>query len=104
MEITTLYSSGKLDKDSVTEISRQTAAEGNTVLTQFYSLDAIIAIGYLVSSAYAKKFHIWIEFLPYLICIIRILETYQKHLRESEWKVLPTKAPSRNDSALLQRK
>ncbi len=54
-----IFASNELDKDSVTEKISATAADGKNYLTSFYSLDAIIAVGYRVSSARATKFRIW---------------------------------------------
>ena len=60
-----IFDEGKLDKDVVVskmEIATQHGAiEGKTQMseTAFYSLDAIIAVGYRVSSARATKFRIW---------------------------------------------
>ena len=59
------FESGELDKDVVVskmEITTQHGAiEGKTQVseTAFYSLDAIIAVGYRVSSARATKFRQW---------------------------------------------
>ena len=60
-----IFEEGELDKDVVVskmEIATQHGAiEGKTQKseTAFYSLDAIIAVGYRVSSARATKFRIW---------------------------------------------
>ncbi len=54
-----IFSSGELDKDSVTEKISATAADGKQYLTQFYSLDAIISVGYRVNSAKATRFRQW---------------------------------------------
>ena len=48
-----------MDKDSVTEKISATASDGKKYLTTFYSLDAIISVGYRVSSARATKFRQW---------------------------------------------
>ena len=60
-----IFDDGELDKDVVVskmEIATQHGAiEGKTQKseTAFYSLDAIIAVGYRVSSSRATKFRIW---------------------------------------------
>ena len=63
--LTHIFEEGELEKDVVVskmEITTQHGAiEGKTQTneTSFYSLDAIIAVGYRVSSARATKFRIW---------------------------------------------
>lgn len=46
LHLKNIFSEGELDKDSVTEKYSATAADGKNYLTTFYSLDAIIAVGY----------------------------------------------------------
>ena len=50
---------GELIEGSVISKMETTASDGKNYLTTFYSLDAIIAVGYRVSSARATKFRIW---------------------------------------------
>ena len=63
--LTHIFEEGELEKDVVVskmEITTQHGAiEGKTQTneTSFYSLDAIIAVGYRVSLARATKFRIW---------------------------------------------
>ena len=59
LHLKNIFSEGELDKDSVTEKYSATAADGKNYLTTFYSLDAIIAVGYRVNSKQATAFHIW---------------------------------------------
>ena len=54
-----IFKSGELEENSVIRIFRITAADGKTYNTQFYNLDAIIAVGYRVNSAQATQFRIW---------------------------------------------
>lgn len=54
-----IFNDGELDKETVTEKISATAADGKNYLTQFYSLDAIISVGYRVNSAKATQFRIW---------------------------------------------
>jgi hypothetical protein len=54
-----IFTSGELDKDSVIRKLRTTAADGKNYLTQFYSLEAIIAVGYRVNSERGTAFRIW---------------------------------------------
>lgn len=55
----TIFKSGELDENSVIRKIRTTAADGKNYQTQFYSLDAIIAVGYRVNSHRATQFRIW---------------------------------------------
>ena len=59
LHLKNIFTQDELKKDSVTEKISATAADGKNYLTQFYSLDAIIAVGYRVSSARATKFRQW---------------------------------------------
>lgn len=54
-----IFKSGELNKDSVTQKIRVTASDGKNYNTNFYSLDAIIAVGYRVNSKEATSFRIW---------------------------------------------
>jgi hypothetical protein len=54
-----IFKSGELDENSVIRKIRITAADKKSYLTNFYSLDAIIAIGYRVNSFQATQFRIW---------------------------------------------
>ncbi|HEY4831958.1 MAG TPA: virulence RhuM family protein [Waddliaceae bacterium] len=49
----------ELKKESVIRNFRITAADGKNYNTQFYHLDAIIAVGYRVNSLEATRFRIW---------------------------------------------
>lgn len=59
LHLKNIFASGELDKNSVTEKISATASDGKKYLTSFYSLDAIISVGYRVSSARATKFRQW---------------------------------------------
>jgi prophage maintenance system killer protein len=54
-----IFETGELDSESVRSILEHTAADGKTYATQFYNLDAIIAVGYRVNSKRATQFRIW---------------------------------------------
>lgn len=54
-----IFEEGELPEISVVSKMEITASDGKDYLTSFYSLDAIIAVGYRVSSARATKFRIW---------------------------------------------
>ena len=59
LHLKNIFASGELDKDSVTEKISATAADGKNYRTQFYNLDAIIAVGYRVNSKKATRFRQW---------------------------------------------
>ncbi len=54
-----IFKTEELSKDSVTQKIRVTASDGKNYNTNFYSLDAIIAVGYRVNSKEATDFRIW---------------------------------------------
>lgn len=54
-----IFKSGELQEDSVIRKIRITADDGKNYLTSFYSLDAIISVGYRVNSHQATQFRIW---------------------------------------------
>jgi hypothetical protein len=54
-----LFSDGEIQENSVVRKFRTTAADGKNYQTQFYNLDAIIAVGFRVNSARAIQFRQW---------------------------------------------
>lgn len=54
-----IFGEGELDRDSVVANIATTAADGKTYRTDFYSLDAILAVGYRVNSPQATRFRQW---------------------------------------------
>lgn len=54
-----IFKGGELQEDSVIRKIRITAEDGKNYLTNFYNLDAIIAVGYRVNSFQATQFRIW---------------------------------------------
>jgi hypothetical protein len=54
-----IFKSHELDQNSVTRKFRVTASDGKNYNTQFYSLDAIISVGYRVNSKRATQFRQW---------------------------------------------
>ena len=54
-----VFKSGELTEESVIRKIRITANDGKSYTTNFYSLDAIIAVGYRVNSKEATSFRIW---------------------------------------------
>lgn len=59
LHLKNIFESNELDKNSVTEKFSVTASDGKNYLTNFYNLDAIIAVGYSVNSKKATEFRIW---------------------------------------------
>lgn len=54
-----IFSSSELDEKAVCSILEHTAKDGKIYKTKFYSLDAVISVGYRVNSIQATKFRIW---------------------------------------------
>ena len=54
-----IFKSEELKENSVIQKFRITANDGKSYLTNFYNLDAIIAVGYRVNSIQATQFRIW---------------------------------------------
>lgn len=59
LHLKNIFSTGELDKNSVTEDFSATASDGKNYKTKFYNLDAIISVGYRVNSTKATHFRIW---------------------------------------------
>lgn len=54
-----IFKTRELEENSVIRKIRITAPDGKQYLTNFYNLDAIIAVGYRVNSKRATQFRIW---------------------------------------------
>ena len=54
-----IFKSAELQEDAVIRKIRITAEDGKSYLTNFYNLDAIIAVGYRVNSYQATQFRVW---------------------------------------------
>ena len=54
-----IFEDKELDKNSVCSKMEHTAKDGKNYQTEFYNLDAIIAVGYRVNSKKATQFRIW---------------------------------------------
>lgn len=54
-----IFETGELAEATVVSILESTASDGKTYATRFYSLDAVIAVGYRVNSVLATHFRIW---------------------------------------------
>jgi len=59
LHLKNIFGERELDKNSVTEEYSTTAADGKSYLTKFYSLEAIIAVGYRVNSERGTQFRQW---------------------------------------------
>ena len=64
-----IFESGELSEDSVCAKFAQTADDGKTYQYRFYSLSAIIAVGYRVNSSRATEFRQWAT---------KVLDTFTK--------------------------
>jgi len=54
-----IFKTGELKENSVCSILEHTAPDDKRYKTKFYNLDAIISVGYRVSSSRATQFRIW---------------------------------------------
>jgi len=54
-----IFETNELEENSVCSILEHTAPDGKNYQTQYYNLDAIIAVGYRVNSKQATQFRIW---------------------------------------------
>ena len=59
LHLKNIFSERELDEKSVTEESSATAAAGKKYRTRYYSLEAIIAVGYRVNTARGAQFRTW---------------------------------------------
>lgn len=82
-----IFSSNELNEDSVCSILEHTAVDGKTYKTKFYSLDAIISVGYRVNSTQATQFRIWATQIL-KEHLVRGYTTYEKRLAERGIKEL----------------
>lgn len=57
--LSNIFESGELQEESVISILETTAEDGKNYQTKYYSLDAIISVGYRVNSSKATQFRIW---------------------------------------------
>lgn len=63
LHLKNIFAAGELVKESVTEKISATASDGKNYNTQFYSLDAIISVGYRVNSIRATQFRQWATYV-----------------------------------------
>jgi prophage maintenance system killer protein len=54
-----IFKTGELTKDSVSAYFAHTAADGKTYRTAFFTLDAVLSVGYRVNSKRGTQFRIW---------------------------------------------
>ncbi len=59
MHLRNIFKDGELDKKAVVKKSLTTAADGKNYRTNFYNLDAVIAVGYRVRSTRGIQFRQW---------------------------------------------
>lgn len=59
LHLKNIFKSNELNKNSVAENFSVTASDGKKYNTNFYNLDAIIAVGYRINSKKATHFRIW---------------------------------------------
>lgn len=57
--LTNIFETNELAENSVISILETTAADGKNYKTSYFSLDAIIAVGYRVNTINATQFRIW---------------------------------------------
>jgi hypothetical protein len=57
--LSNIFETNELEEKSVVSILETTATDGKNYKTSYYSLDAIIAVGYRVNSHQATQFRIW---------------------------------------------
>jgi prophage maintenance system killer protein/phage regulator Rha-like protein len=84
-----IFKDGELKASSVCSILEHTASDNKTYKVKYYSLDAIISVGYRVNSKKATQFRVWAtqklgEFLlkGYLVNERRLKENQQVKLKE----------------------
>ncbi len=57
--LNSIFNSAELSENSVCSILEHTASDGKSYKVKYYSLDAIISVGYRVNSKRATQFRIW---------------------------------------------
>ncbi|MDO8489885.1 MAG: virulence protein RhuM/Fic/DOC family protein [bacterium] len=57
--LTYIFRENELDKKSVVAKNATTASDGKTYQVEYYNLDAILSVGYRVSSKQATQFRVW---------------------------------------------
>ncbi len=87
-----LFKEGELEENSVCSILEHTAADGKQYSTMFYSLDAILSVGYRVNSKNATLFRRWAntvlkEYLLRGYAVNRRLEDLEKRTTANEEKI-----------------
>lgn len=86
-----IFNTAELSQKAVCSILEHTASDGKTYKTQYYNLDAVIAVGYRVNSKRATQFRIWAtgrlrDYLlkGFLVNQDRLKEQSQAKLKELE--------------------
>ena len=82
-----IFISEELNENAVCSILEHTAKDGKIYKTKFYSLDAVISVGYRVNSSQATQFRIWTTQIL-KDHLIQGYTTYEKRLAERGLKEL----------------
>ena len=77
-----IFESGELEENSVSAKIAHTAEDGKKYQVKFYNLDAILSVGYRVSSIHATHFRIWASKIlkEYIIKGFTIIPILKKRL------------------------
>ena len=59
LHLKSIFASGELSAEAVTEKSSATASDGKKYMMKFYNLDAIISVGYRINSIRATQIRQW---------------------------------------------
>ena len=70
-----LFKEGELEENSVCSILEHTATDGKQYSTMFYSLDAILSVGYRVNSKNATLFRRWANTVLKIIFFVDMRST-----------------------------
>jgi prophage maintenance system killer protein len=76
-----IFKTQELIEEAVCSILEHTAKDGKTYQTKFYSLDAVISVGYRVNSTEATRFRIWATGIL-KEHLVRGYSLYDKRLKE----------------------
>jgi hypothetical protein len=72
--IQNIFTEGELDQNSVVRNFRITASDGKEYLTNTYSLDVVISVGYRVKSHRGTQFRIWATQLQTSLRGLRLMQ------------------------------
>jgi hypothetical protein len=105
-----IFSEGELDEASVCEESSRTAADGKTYKVQHYNLDAVISVGYRVSSKQGTLFRKWatgvlvqLATKGFVVDVVRLKNPAERdHVAELREKIREIRASEANLYAELR--